>query len=303
MVRMTIALVAMLTGLGLGTGTWLMWQSARLPKRAMSLRIAPYISDLSADAHHLATNRQQNIGTTWRGRVRRSRIAHVNTGVADLIRRSGSSVESTEWQLRRVLFAAGGALAGLVAGGAYGFTFQSLSPTVGFVVLGGAAGWALPLWSLHRRVRLRARQLEEEMTAALEMLSLCASAGEDLVSALTRVSALGVGPFSVSMRDALAQIALGIPVTTALENCARNAGVPSFTRVVEHLTATVERGTPIADVLAAQIADAREEAKNRLVESAGRNEVMMLIPLVFLILPVTIAFAVFPGLIAIQSGL
>jgi tight adherence protein C len=39
------------------------------------------------------------------------------------------------------------------------------------------------------------------------------------------------------------------------------------------------------------------------VESAGRNEVMMLIPLVFLILPVTIAFAVFPGLIAIQSGL
>jgi tight adherence protein C len=65
----------------------------------------------------------------------------------------------------------------------------------------------------------------------------------------------------------------------------------------------VERGTPIADVLAAQIADAREEAKNRLVESAGRNEVMMLIPLVFLILPVTIAFAVFPGLIAIQSGL
>jgi tight adherence protein C len=79
--------------------------------------------------------------------------------------------------------------------------------------------------------------------------------------------------------------------------------VPSFTRVIEHLTATVERGTPIADVLAAQIADAREEAKNRLVESAGRNEVMMLIPLVFLILPVTIAFAVFPGLIAIQSGL
>ena len=300
---MTVALVAMLTGLGLGVGMWLVWQSVRLPKRAMSLRIAPYISDLSADAHHLATNPQRNRGITWRGRVRRLRIAHVNSGIADLIRRSGSSVDATEWQLRRVLFATGGALAGLLAGGAYGFAIQSLSPTVGFVALGGVAGWALPLWSLHRRVRLRARQLEEEMTAALEMLSLCASAGEDLVSALTRVSSLGSGPFSASIRDALAQITLGIPVTTALENSARHAGVPSFARVVDHLTATLERGTPIADVLAAQVADAREETKNKLVESAGRNEVIMLIPLVFLILPVTIAFAVFPGLIAIQSGL
>lgn len=300
---MTVALIAILTGLGLGTGTWLVWQSVRLPKRAMSVRIAPYISDLSADAHHLATNPQQDRGTTWRGRARRVRIAHVSTGVADLIRRSGSSVEATEWQLRRVLLATGGALAGLLAGGAYGFAIQSLSPTVGFVVLGSAAGWAMPLWSLHRSVRLRARQLEEEMTAALEMLSLCVSAGEDLVSALRRVSFLGAGPFSASMRDALAQIALGIPVTTALENSARHAGVPSFTRVVDHLTATLERGTPIADVLAAQVADAREVTKHRLVESAGRNEVFMLIPLVFLILPVTIAFAVFPGLIAIQAGL
>jgi tight adherence protein C len=72
---------------------------------------------------------------------------------------------------------------------------------------------------------------------------------------------------------------------------------------VEHLTATLERGTPIVDVITAQIADVREEAKQRLIESAGRNEVLMLIPLVFLILPVTIAFAVYPGLIAIQSGL
>jgi tight adherence protein C len=56
-------------------------------------------------------------------------------------------------------------------------------------------------------------------------------------------------------------------------------------------------------VLQAHALDAREDAKRRMLESAGQKEVLMLVPLVFLILPVTIAFAVFPGLLVIQTGL
>ena len=55
-------------------------------------------------------------------------------------------------------------------------------------------------------------------------------------------------------------------------------------------------------MLRAQAQDARDLAKRDLLESAGKKEVAMLIPLVFLILPTTIAFAVFPALLVIQVG-
>ena len=39
-----------------------------------------------------------------------------------------------------------------------------------------------------------------------------------------------------------------------------------------------------------------------LIERASKQEVGMLVPLVFMILPVTILFAVFPGVMALQAG-
>jgi tight adherence protein C len=55
-------------------------------------------------------------------------------------------------------------------------------------------------------------------------------------------------------------------------------------------------------VLQAQAQDAREESKRELLELAGKKEVAMLFPLVFLILPITIAFAIFPGIFVLQVG-
>ena len=68
------------------------------------------------------------------------------------------------------------------------------------------------------------------------------------------------------------------------------------------IAAALERGTPLAEVLRAQAQDSRDQAKRELLESAGRKEVAMLVPLVFLILPTTIAFAVFPALLVLQVG-
>jgi tight adherence protein C len=56
------------------------------------------------------------------------------------------------------------------------------------------------------------------------------------------------------------------------------------------------------EVLRAQAQDSRDDAKRQLLESAGRKEVAMLVPLVFLILPVTVLFAIFPGVMVLQLG-
>jgi type II secretion system protein len=52
----------------------------------------------------------------------------------------------------------------------------------------------------------------------------------------------------------------------------------------------------LADVLRAQAQDVRDNAKRELLEVAGKKEIAMLAPVVFLILPLTVVFAIFPGL-------
>ena len=64
-----------------------------------------------------------------------------------------------------------------------------------------------------------------------------------------------------------------------------------------------ERGTPLADVVRAQAQDVRELSKRELMEAAGRKEVHMMVPLVFGILPLTVLFAVFPGIALLDIGI
>jgi tight adherence protein C len=61
------------------------------------------------------------------------------------------------------------------------------------------------------------------------------------------------------------------------------------------MSVALERGTPLADVLRAQAVDAREQQRRALLDVGGRKEIAMLVPVVFLVLPVTVVFALFPG--------
>jgi tight adherence protein C len=55
-------------------------------------------------------------------------------------------------------------------------------------------------------------------------------------------------------------------------------------------------------MLSEQALSVRDEIKSRLLRQAGRNETRMLIPLVFLILPVTVLFAIYPSLELLNFG-
>lgn len=94
----------------------------------------------------------------------------------------------------------------------------------------------------------------------------------------------------------------GLPFAGTLAALARDLDLPAFTRCVDQLLGALDRGTPLAEVFRAQAQDARDEARRSLLETAGAKEIGMLVPLVFLILPVTIAFAIFPGIVVLQLG-
>jgi tight adherence protein C len=69
----------------------------------------------------------------------------------------------------------------------------------------------------------------------------------------------------------------------------------SLRRFVDGIVVAVERGTPLADVLRAQAQDVREDGRRTLMEQGGRKEILMMVPIVFLTLPVTVLFAIYPG--------
>ena len=104
----------------------------------------------------------------------------------------------------------------------------------------------------------------------------------------------------MELRRALADIRSGAGLAAAMQGVADRTELPGLARFVEGMIVALERGTPLADVLRAQAADAREEGRRHVMESAGRREISMMVPVVFLVLPVTVLFAVYPGLIALR---
>jgi len=152
---------------------------------------------------------------------------------------------------------------------------------------------------LSSQVTTRERQILQEFPAVAELLALAVAAGESPVAALDRVVRRSGGELSQDLGRMLAAIRTGEPVAQAFDRMAASTGQPLVARFAQGIAVAVERGTPLADVLHAQAADVREAGRRELIEVAARKEVFMMVPVVFLVLPVTILFAFWPGAIGI----
>ena len=140
-----------------------------------------------------------------------------------------------------------------------------------------------------------------ELPVVADLLALSVVAGEAPVDALVRVSRLTGGELARDLDGALAAARSGQPITKALGTLAEATTLEPFGRFVQGLVVAIERGTPLADVLRSQAVDVREAGKRALLEAGGRKEISMMLPVVFMILPVTVLFALYPGLLTLVS--
>jgi tight adherence protein C len=164
-------------------------------------------------------------------------------------------------------------------------------------VIGGALACDQHLTA---QVGRRDRQLREELPVAADLLALAVAAGESPVVGLERVCRVMTGALADEITDVLGNVRTGTSVVDAFEAMGARTGVPSVARFAEGLVVALERGTPIVDVLHAQAADVRESARRDLIEQGGRREIAMMFPVVFLLLPVTVIFAFYPGYVGLH---
>jgi tight adherence protein C len=203
-------------------------------------------------------------------------------------------IEQVVWGL--VGFAAAAAVVLLRALGGVG----SVGSGVLFCLLGFVCGVFLRDNRLSTQVKDRERQVLVEFPTVAELLALSVAAGESPVSALDRVVRRSNGALSDDLAQVLARIRTGEPVGAAFESLARSTGLPIVARFATGITVAMERGTPLADVLHAQAADVREAGRRLLIETAARKEIAMMAPVVFFVLPVTILFAFYPGVLGLR---
>ncbi len=306
---MSSAALGALLGVGAGVGLWLVVTSALGSRRpALADRVVPYLRDLP-QASRTAPRGVGPAAVGWAvfgPSVRRlaATLERVLGGAASVRRRltrlaSASSVEQfrvsqVQWGL--LAFAATAVLGILLAlRGAIAPLPLLVACVVAFAVGVLARDQALTTAVQHREERMLA-----EFPTIADLLALSVAAGEGAVSALERVSRVSHGELARDIEQVLGHVRTGTPVHRALEGFAARTGVPVIARFAEGLAVAIERGTPLVDVLHAQAADVREAGRRALIEAGARKEVSMMVPVVFLILPVTVVFAFYPGVIGLQ---
>lgn len=305
----SVPALAVVLGSLLATGILLM--ATRIPRWSaptLSRRIAPYLRDIAdplglTPLHPLPTPRS---GIGLRGAGALSRVIE-GLGGAETTRRrlvqAGWSPSVARYRARQLAAGIAGLALGATAAVGLALAGQGTTATILLPAVSAGAAVALMHVSLTIAAKRRARRIRDDVPIVLEFLALCLAAGESLIDALARVGEVGAGELTGQVRSAVLAARTGSPLAEALRELARTVDVASVTRAVDHLIAAIDRGAPLAQVLQAQAADAREDAKTALIEQAGRKEILMLLPLVFLVLPLSVLFAVFPGIVMLRLGL
>lgn len=305
--------LAVLAGLGLGFGLWsVVSMLPRFSRPRLARRVAPYILDISSEARALMAPRPPGplpvIGVLLNiPSVNGATLLDTALGggrvVERRLRQAGLVTTVQAFRAEQLLWGLGGGVGGVVIATVV-WSIHSPPPIVYPVVVAVAAvsGVVARDYLLQRAARRRLARLADELPVVLEFLTLSLSAGEGILDAIRRVARVSSGELSRELAQVTAAVNTGLPFGETLSALADGLDLPAFSRCVEQIVGALDRGTPLAEVLRAQAQDARDEAKRELLERAGKNEIAMLFPLVFLILPVTILFALLPGIAVLQLG-
>ncbi|MFP5311343.1 MAG: type II secretion system F family protein [Actinomycetes bacterium] len=305
---------AVICGLGLGLGLWLViFRSPPMRALTLSERIEPQLKAQNLESRLLRTGEKNLTPFGPLERILRpvfrdwlAALGRLNPSPGATNRRlaqAGMNKTPIDFRAEQLLWAAAGfilALTIILVGAAAG-RFNPLLAAV--AVIGSAsAGFVLRDYWLGLQVHRREARMMAEFPSLAELMALAVGAGESATGALDRVCRSAKGELSKEFSQILAETRAGKPLVLALHEFSARTDLAPLVRFVDGIIVAVERGTPLADVLRAQAQDVRDSAKRDLMEAAGKKEIAMMVPLVFGVLPLTVVFAVFPGLAAISLG-
>ena len=165
-----------------------------------------------------------------------------------------------------------------------------------FSILIVLAAWLLPMSWLNSRMRARQDEARRGLPDALDMLSVCASAGLGFDQSLQKISDYWDTELGRELKKATEEMEMGISRAEALRHLANRCDVEELTQFVAILVQAERIGMSYADVLHSQALQMRVLRQLRSREIANKLPAKMMLPLVLFIFPAMLVVLLGPAI-------
>lgn len=171
---------------------------------------------------------------------------------------------------------------------------QLIKPSMSFM------GFLFLVFVLIRRKRASEEKVlwekfDAELPTQIQLLTVLISSG---ISPARAIALLSIRSNSISCQK-FAEVVQGIEdgesVVEALDKLVQTNHSLVLRRFITSLILGIERGTSLTPILISQVRDSRLASKSETLRRAGKAEIALLVPVVFLILPISILFALWPS--------
>jgi tight adherence protein C len=165
------------------------------------------------------------------------------------------------------------------------------------------AGWVLPNFYLHRKVRQRHQAVDDMLPSLIDLLVVTLEAGVSFPQALRLASERVEGPLGDELRLTIQEQALGLSVLGSLENWVLRCDTPSVRGFVRAMVQGDKLGVSIGQILRNQAIEVRARQRAMVEETAQKAPIKMLFPLVFLIFPAMFVIILGPAMFELSKVL
>jgi tight adherence protein C len=182
-------------------------------------------------------------------------------------------------------------------GVAFFLNYQSKTFDLLLILLGGSiilAALLLPKYWLNSKVRERKDEFRRNLPDALDMLSVCATAGLGFDQGLKKISELWPTQLSQEFKHVLQEMDMGVSRADALRNMSKRIDVDEISSFIAIIIQAESIGMSFSDVLHSQAEQMRILRHFRAKEIANAMPAKMIIPLVLFIFPALIAVIIGP---------
>nr|MDP9178594.1 type II secretion system F family protein [Gemmatimonadota bacterium] len=187
----------------------------------------------------------------------------------------------------------------------FAFPNAAFMQRVLYAVLGAFVGLLLPVWYLHRSVRLHQQKIRRSLPDALDLLVVCVEAGISLDAAILRV-AKDMGLVHPELARELMIVNrksnAGVTREEALRGMWNRTGVEEIRTLVSSLIQSEKWGTSNSRVLRIASETLRRKRRQSAERRAATAPTKMVIPLALLIFPALFVVIMGPAALNIIEG-
>lgn len=170
-----------------------------------------------------------------------------------------------------------------------------------WTLAGVSTGFFLPDVLLYNKVAKRREKFAQNLPDAIDLLSMCVSAGLAFPAALAKVSDVQIGPVPEEFSRVRAEVQLGKDRNDALREMADRIRLDSLRRFVNAVAQVDRFGIPIAAALDEQARELRADRRARAREKAQKVPIKILGPVMLCFLPCVVLIVLGPAVIGILS--